>query len=111
MRGNRSLLLAEFLVLATPTFAAGWNGTWAGNWDNNGDGVQIIMAGNDPIGFYFHGDYLDTNASSVSKDGNTLTFTFAGGSITLTRNGATAAHALIHQKGKPDLAFDVKKDD
>lgn len=108
---HRTLLAAAFLVLSIPGVAAqpDWNGTWVGNW--SGDGVQIIMAGNVLTGFYFHGDYLDTGSSSLSKDGTSLTFTWHGGRMTLTRNGATAAHALIRETGKPDLAFDVKKDD
>jgi hypothetical protein len=109
----RTAILAVFFAsaIAASAFAADWNGTWAGNWDNNGDGIQIIMAGNELTGFFFHNDYLDTGPAAVSKDAKVLTFTWAGGSATLTRSGDKTAHVLIREAGKPDLSFDVKRDD
>jgi len=87
------------LVLATPAFAASdWNGTWAGNWGGaEQQGVQIIMAGNDVIGIYWHGDYLpDEMKSTVSPDGEVLSITWKNGAATLTRNSDTTAKFQIH---------------
>ena len=55
---NSIVMLFALAMITTASFAApDWNGTWAGNWQG-GDGIQLIMAGNDPIGIYLHGDHL-----------------------------------------------------
>ena len=109
----KAALLALLLgVIVSPAFAADdWNGTWAGNWANNSDGVQIIMAGNTAIGLYWHGDYVpDDLHAAVSPDGATLTITWAQSRAVLTRDGAQTAQVVMHEPGKPDLAFAVKID-
>ena len=102
-------------VIASPAFAASdWNGTWIGNWDNKGDGVQIIMAGNTAVGLYWHGDYIpDELQSSVS--GSTLTISWGPNksnafSIILTRESATTAHVVLHQPGRGLMEFSVRRD-
>jgi hypothetical protein len=107
-----ALLALLFAVIVSPAFAADdWNGTWAGNWGTNGDGVQIIMAGNTATGIFWHGDYLpDELQASVSPDGKTLTITWAKSSAVLTRDGAETAQVVMHEPGKPDAKFPVKID-
>jgi len=105
-------LLLTLILLLVPTFAtaADWNGTWAGNWQD-GDGVQIIMAGNEAIGIFWHGDYLpDELHASVSSDGKTLTITWDHASAVLTRDGDADAHVVIREPGHADAAFAVKRD-
>jgi hypothetical protein len=99
------------MVLAGPARAAAdWNGTWAGNWQG-GDGIQLIMAGNDAIGIYLHGDYLsDELHAKVSADGKTLTISWAHGNALLTRDSAEVAHITIREPGKPAETFAVKRD-
>jgi hypothetical protein len=109
----KTALLALLLAaLVTPAFAASdWNGTWVGNWADNGDGVQIMMAGNTATGLYWHGDYVpDDLHASVSPDGNTLTITWAKSRAVLTRDGVETARVVMHEPGKPDAAFAVKID-
>ncbi|HEY4942959.1 MAG TPA: hypothetical protein VII56_16140 [Rhizomicrobium sp.] len=111
----RILSLAMFLLagLVTPALAAAdWNGTWVGNWQSaDGNGVQIMMAGNVATGIFWNGDYLpDELHASVSADGKTLTITWDHASAVLTRSGAETADAVIHEPGKPDAKFAVKID-
>ncbi len=100
-----------FACLISPALAAAdWNGTWAGNWQN-GDGVQIVMAGNDAITLYLHGDYLSEDLhAAVSAGGKTLTITWRHGHATLTRDGDDTARAVLAEPGHTDLAFTVKRD-
>ncbi len=98
------------LLSCTAAFAApDWNGMWIGNW-NTGNGTQIIFAGNEFTGIFWEGDYVPDAVGTVSKDGKTVAITWAGASATLTRDGDTTGHIVIHEKGKPDAAFAVKKD-
>ena len=107
-------LCASVAIAPIPAWASGtqqpvnWNGTWAGNW-SGGDGAQIIFAGNEFIGFYWHGDYLADVHAALSPAG-VVTLAWASGSATLTRNGETTAHIVIREPGKPDLAFALKRD-
>jgi len=107
------MLAAAFalLVLITPALAApDWNGTWVGNW-RGGDGVQIMMAGNEAAGIFWRGDYLpDDLHSAVSTDGKTLTITWDHASAVLTRDGAETAQVTIREPGHPDASFPVKID-
>ena len=87
---------------------ATWNGTWVGNWAD-GDGAQIIFAGNELIALYWRGDYLADTHSAVSPAG-VVTITWPSGSATLTRDGDTTAHIVIRESGKPDTAFALKRE-
>lgn len=94
----RRVFALLILILATSPALADWNGTWVGNWGGSErEGVQIIMAGNDIIGIYWHGDYLsDEMKSSISRDGKVLNITWKGGGATLVRDSATTAKFQIH---------------
>jgi hypothetical protein len=87
-----------------------WDGTWVGNWEG-GHGTQIIFAGDDLIGVYWDNDYLEDTKGTMSKNGLTVTIVWGGGEAVLTRDGAATAHAVFHEKGKPDVAFAVKRDE
>ena len=89
--------------------AADWNGTWIGNWQS-GHGTQIIFAGNDFIGMYWNGDYLEDTRATLSGDGKVVTVTWAGSQAVISRDGDAAAHIAIHEKGKPDASFPLKKE-
>jgi hypothetical protein len=106
-----ALILA---VVASPAFASSdWNGTWVGNWANNGDGVQIIMAGNTAVGLFWHGDYVpDELHASVSGDTLTITWGPAGNTSNaiLTRESASTAHVVMHQPGRGIVEFSVRLD-
>ncbi len=45
------------------------------------------------------------------KTARLVAITWAGASATLTRDGDTTGHIVIHEKGKPDAAFAVVKKD
>jgi hypothetical protein len=111
MKMRAAIASLLFVASMAPTLAASdWNGTWAGNW-KDGDGVQIVMAGNDVTGMFWHGDYLSGDLhSAVSSDGKTLAITWDHASAVLTRVDAQTAHVVIHEPKQPDAAFDVKRD-
>ena len=110
------LAVLAFIIaaIASPAFAASdWNGTWIGNWDNKGDGVQIIMAGNTAAGLFWHGDYVsDELHTSVSGETLTITWGPAGNewSAILTRESAETAHVVMHQPGRGIVEFSVRLD-
>ncbi len=93
---------------ASDTQRSGWDGTWVGNWAN-GNGAQIIFAGNELIGLYWRGDYLADTHSAVSPAG-VVTITWPSGSATLTRDSETTAHIVIREPGKTDTAFALKRE-
>lgn len=104
-------LLALIGLLALPAFAQqlqGWDGTWIGNWQN-GDGTQIVFAGDELIAFYWNGDYQDAQAVQ-STDHKVVTVSWSQGKATLTLDGEAAAHVVIEEPGKPDLTFPLKRD-
>jgi hypothetical protein len=105
------VLIAAVLAIGMPASAKDfhpWDATWAGGFDNGGDGVQIIIAGDEVIGFFFHGDYIDVASQPVAADGS-LTFTWEGGAGKLTAKGDQ--HRLaIHEEGAADRAIELKQD-
>lgn len=96
-------------AIASAASARSWNGTWAGNWDQ-GQGTQIVFAGETFISIYWDGDYVSDAEGTASKDGASVTITWTGAKAVLTRDGDTTAHVVIQEKGKPDVTFSVKKD-
>jgi hypothetical protein len=108
-----ALVSAALLVLtggASMAAARSWNGTWVGNWENGGNGTQIVFAGETFISIYWNGDYVSDADGTVSKDGSTVTITWSGAKAVLTRDGDTTAHIVIQEKGNPEVRFAVKKD-
>ena len=57
-----AVLACAPVALADPDAAHPWDSSWAGGFEDGGDGVQLIVAGNEVIGFFYHGDYIDGNA-------------------------------------------------
>ncbi len=54
--------------------------------------AQVIIVGVKVIGFFWRGEYLDAQSPKFSSNGDRLTFSFPGGTATLTRvndGGAT----------------------
>jgi hypothetical protein len=109
----RTLIVAIVLVFsgaATLAAPSSWNGTWVGNWDKGGQGTQIVFAGETFISIYWDGDYVSDAQGVVSKDGKTVAITWPGANAILSRDGEITAHVVIREKGKPDAAFAVKRD-
>lgn len=74
-------------AFADPDSAHPWDASWAGGWEAGGDGVQLIVAGNEVIGFFYHGDYLEvTQTTTLAADGS-LSFAWAHGKTTLRVTG------------------------
>ncbi len=106
--------LSASLDVAIPAAAmaqqtTNWNGTWIGNWAG-GNGTQIVFADNELIAMYWNGDYLSDTQSSVSPDGKVVTITWPSGQALLTRDGEAGGHIVVHETGRPDITFDVKRD-
>jgi hypothetical protein len=72
---------------------AAFEGTWGGAQGEVT--AQVIIAGGEIIGFYWRGDYTDARDATPSADGRSLSFTFDGGSATLTLTGDRAAAIVI----------------
>ncbi len=112
--------LAPIVIRAILVFAAfgstlaaakpDWNGTWIGNWDKGGNGIQIVFAGNTFISFFWKGDYLSDAEGSVSADGTSATIDWSEGKAVVTREGEKTAHIVIREKNKPEAAFALKRD-
>jgi hypothetical protein len=110
MRRSLPLILAIFIGAAGGALAApSWDGTWAGGWEG-GVGVQIIVAGNKVIGVFRGGDYQDARHSEVSADGHTLSFAWAGGDGLSLRTGDREAAFTLHERGKPERKFVVRRE-
>lgn len=106
----RTTLLAFLFALTVVPALADWNGTWVGNW-SGGDGVQIIMSGNEAAGMFWRGDYVsDGLHSAVSADGKVLTIRWDHNQAVLTRISDDAAQIVVHEPNRPDSAFVVKLD-
>ena len=113
----RSRLGRLFLVLAFALFVAGaalgqsgrvgWDGTWAGGWDN-GNGVQLVFVGESLIAFNWRGDYKDVVRSAATPDGS-RTFAWDKGEATATRAG-NAATLAIREAGKPAVSVALKRE-
>jgi hypothetical protein len=96
---RRAFCLASGAVFLSSTALAqgarkkGFDGTWGGA---EGDvSAQVIVSGNEIIGFYWRNDYLDASDAKLSADGSSLSFAFSGGHATLTRTGEDAARIDI----------------
>jgi len=105
------VLIGAMLAIGTPALgdvSHPWDATWAGGFDNGADGVQIIIASDEVIGFFFHGDYIDVASQPIAADGS-LAFTWDGGSGKLIAKGEQ--HRLaIHEKGAADRVIELKQD-
>jgi hypothetical protein len=109
--------LAALVLLAAAVFAApaladppqSWNGTWIGNW-KDGNGTQIVFAGNTFISIYWDGDYVSDADADTSDGRPVVKIHWTGGSAVVTRDGLETAHVAISEKGKPAISFPLKRD-
>jgi len=108
-RRSLLLILMAAAIVGSANAVQSWDGTWAGGWVN-GDGVQIIIAGDKVIGVFRGGDYPDIQKSELSTDGRTLTFAWAGGDGILSRTGDRDASFTLHERGKPARSFPVHRE-
>ena len=97
------------LLLSGAAWAGDLDGTWAGGWEQ-GDGVQIIVAGGKVIGFYRGDDYLTVERSTMVPGGGAIDFAWKTGEAVLRREADGKMRALIHDKGKTEQAIAVKRD-
>jgi hypothetical protein len=112
---RRKLLTgALMLAVALPTLKASraraanaFDGTWAG-LDAHGETVQIIFAGGDIAGFYWRGDYLETNIVKLGDAGASLAFAFNGGQAVVKRDGAGMTIVIGDRRGESEMK--LKKD-
>jgi hypothetical protein len=109
------LLLALPVTIAlTGASMAGsdWDGTWHGGFDSDGngagDGVQLIVTGGKVLGFYYHGDYLDTDDGTTAADG-AITFHWEGGEGRLSATGG-GRQLSIHETGTADRTISLERD-
>lgn len=117
---KRFVLMAPLLLgvaapcapIGAPAFAQArqsWDGTWAGGWTSQ-SGAQIIFAGDEFIGIYWRGDYIDDAKGALSPEGATATIKWSRGEAVLTREGPTSARVTVREAGRPAVSFALKKD-
>ena len=111
LRHGVFLLLFVLLIPIRSVAAPLWDGTWAGGWEN-GDGIQIIIAGDKVIGVYRDGDYPEILSTAVSPEGRQLTFSWVGGDAFLERASDHEREATIslREHGRPVRSFRVKRE-
>jgi hypothetical protein len=108
MRRSLAFALSAALGFACSSRAADdtWDGTWVGDAPDAGFGVQLIFAGNNLIGFFWNGDYLDVRAIYSTFDG-VVTVTWNRGQAIVTRDGPRQAHMQVFQRGLADQIVSV----
>ena len=89
------------------TARVGWDGTWAGGWDQ-GNGVQLVFAGEALIAFYWRNDYKSLARSAAGSDGS-RSFAWDKGEARLTRAGNEAT-LMLRERGKPELSVSLKRE-
>jgi hypothetical protein len=115
MRGATVAVLALVVALATSAPALSddahpLDATWVGGFDDDGNGVQLIITGDVVVGFYIDGDYADISDSNRLGADGSLTFTWDGGDATLSAKGDD--HVLtVREAGKPERVIPVKRDE
>lgn len=102
-------LLGTSAAFADPDVEHPWDATWAGGFDDGGDGVQVIVAGNDVIGLFFHGDYVEVSETEPLGADGSLSFTWDGGTGTLSGSGADRS-LVIHETGAADRTIELTED-
>jgi hypothetical protein len=96
------------VAFADPDGAHPWDASWAGGWEDGGDGVQLIVAGNEVIGFFYHGDYLAvTQTAALPADGS-LSFTWARGKATLRVINGKERTIPISEDGAADKVIKLQ---
>jgi len=103
-----SLAIAS-AVLAHPDAAHPWDATWVGGFDNGGDGVQVIVAGDAVVGFFLGADYVDVRETAAIAADGSLAFTWDGGTATLSGSGEGRT-LTIHAMGVADRVVKVTED-
>jgi hypothetical protein len=111
LRRGALLLLFSLLIPIRSVAAPSWDGSWAGGWEN-GDGIQIVIAGDKVIGVYRDGDYPEILSSAASPEGRMLTFSWIGGDAFLQRGSDHDREATIslREHGRPVRSFTVKRE-
>jgi hypothetical protein len=117
LRALTRLIAAAAVILALfqgPHFAQGqqqasWDGTWVGGWDM-GEGVQLIFAGDELIGLYWHEDYVGDARSTATPGAAGLTITWPSVEAILLRDGDNAAHIVIRETGHPEVTIPLARD-
>ncbi len=89
------LALSAFTALAGPL-----EGQWGGV-DGQGRTSDITVVGAEVVGFSFGFEYFDVAGVKFSEGGQKLDFTFAEGSVSVTRVGAGARIVIRRLNGPP----------
>ena len=117
MKRARSAFVICMAVAAGLTFAAPasaddghpWDATWFGGFGGSDQGVQVIVAGDEVVGFFSDGDYVDVTASEpIAADGS-LTFKWDGGEATLSAKGSKRL-ITIRETGATPKVIDLRQD-
>jgi hypothetical protein len=88
--------------------AFAWDATWIGGWEG-GEGTQVVIAGGEVVGFFWGGDYLNIETSTNLADGGPIKFIYPGGEGLLKEGGEGELLIKIHEEGKEDIGFVLKR--
>jgi hypothetical protein len=110
MRPILAFSLVAAIAAGDARAADTWGGTWVGDAPDSGSGVQLIFVGNDLIGFFWNGDYLDMRAIYSKSDG-VVTITWNRGQAIVTRDGPKSAHVQVFQRNLADQILTIRPED
>jgi hypothetical protein len=105
-------VFAVLLVMSSATgslAAPSWDGTWVGGWEA-GDGIQIIIAGDNVIGVGRGDVYRDVLSSQASPEGRMFSFSWVGGDGFLQRTGDRDATLVLRERGRAERRFVVHRE-
>jgi hypothetical protein len=110
MKKHIGVLTILLFFFASPASAqrVGWDGTWAGGWDQ-GNGVQLVFAGETLVAFNFRGDYEDIVRSAATPDGG-RTFAWDKGEATLSRTADREASLAVREPGRAEISIPLKRE-
>jgi hypothetical protein len=88
-----------------------WDATWVGDWDSPDDsGVQIIVTGDQVVGFFIHGDYVMPDSTAPLGADGSLGFTWANGKATLKMDGDTR-ELVVDENGQAERVVTLTQGD
>ncbi len=109
---RRALLLAlPVVVLALVPAARAGERTLEGEWgglDARGQTAQVVVVSGKILGFFWGGDYRDTDAARLLERGSRIDFKFATGAATLIKT-PEGARLTVREVGRAPNSIDLRK--
>ncbi|HVZ13962.1 MAG TPA: hypothetical protein VG894_05830 [Bauldia sp.] len=106
-----ALLVAPLQPVAAQSTDHPWDATWVGDWDSaDDDGVQVIVTGDQVVGFFIHGDYVEPDSTAPLAADGSLAFTWPNGKATLRMDG-DARELVVDENGHAERVVNLTQGD